>query len=177
MLCPLLPVTDVDRPLPADRDFIVRLQMALKSEARRMSQPAWDPGPVTGVYGPETARALDAFQRTLPVDTALDQLFRIAGRGYAGCATYRRLGLPCEGVVPVLGVTASDAIVAAMMVALSAQFGVPHIPCGPSVPPPPAPPGQPLGTAASRFWRALAILGGLGAGALVVWRVAKEGTR
>lgn len=140
MICPLLPTSGVSIVLYRG-DFVRQLQSALKEAARLAGQPAWDPGEIDGLYGPRTAAALLALQRSLPTDQDYTVLRELTGREYATCYVLRRLNLACERVQPVIGVTGSAAQVAQIEQAI--LQGRLNLSC-PVQPAPPAPGPEPV---------------------------------
>lgn len=138
MRCPILPVGEnVTMTLPADPEFVKQLQEALV----RAGQPV----PVNGTYGPETARAIRAFQDAHPDRTGVDRALETMDPRfrYASCATYVALGLDCTSVFcspaiwgPIVG-DPQRAFALCAAVAAAADRGLIQLSCPlPSRPPP-----------------------------------------
>lgn len=109
---PLLPVGEtVDRVIY--RGFFVKaLQQALVNAGYDVGEAGID-----GLYGPDTAAALKAFQDDHPDARDQDQLPGYIPYQVAGCRTYRALGLDvwtsyCRGNVSADGVTCDDVMAA-----------------------------------------------------------------
>lgn len=169
MQCPMLPLENVTTVI-LEGNFVELLQQALKHRG-------FYHGPIDKRYGPETAAALRAFQDSRPVSTFEDQVYRLVNVRLAGCATYRALGLPCDSVYPMLGVTGDDLTVAAIVAAITSGQLRPE--CGirlPSLPPIPVLPGTLAGFIVGAFPYILAGGVGLLAGILLVrWAGRREG--
>lgn len=146
-VCPILPLTGVNEVIYRG-DFVRRLQTQLVAAYQQTGNPKFDPGPVDGEYGPQTAAALREFQRAYPVDTLPDLLLGLTGREYASCATYNLLGLKCTGVYPVVGVTGDETLVALILAA--ERSGVLSLRCQTQIEPI-VPPNEP--------WAAYVLLG------------------
>ena len=136
MNCPILPVGDVvTSPLTVDQQFVRQLQLALRAAGE-------NPGPINGIYGPQTAAALRAFQDKHPDQTGIDRALEVVDRRfrYASCATYRALGLRCTSVYcspvawgPVVG-SEQTALLLCAAVATAADQGLISLSC--PLPPP-----------------------------------------
>jgi len=92
--------------------FVKALQQALVNAGYDVGEAGID-----GLYGPDTAAALKAFQDNHPDARELDQLPGYIPYQIAGCHTYRALGLDvwtsyCRGGVSADGATCDDVMAA-----------------------------------------------------------------
>ena len=130
MRCPILVTGNISRVI-AQGDFIRQIQQLLAAAGH-------NPGPIDGMYGPQTAQALRAFQ-SANVSTLADQAWSHVLPGsvaVAACATYRALGIPCTEVYCDIGIISAwlgdtgKATAACVAVATAADQGIISLRCG-----------------------------------------------